>query len=206
MKIIFNGIILNFIDFLKHKENIHDTIIDVGANIGDSAIVFRDEFPDNPIICFEPEEINYNFIFKTLNLNNSQNISVEKLALGDKKSTTYLKYAVEMNNYISDNGEQQVNMVTLDDYVKENNIKVGLIKVDIEGFEKNFIEGAKETIRTQAPTLLLSIYHSVDDFFTIKPMIEEIMKDSPYEYRYDFFQPVYKWAFGECLLICEKKE
>lgn len=194
------------IDFLKHKETIQDTIIDVGANIGDSAIVLRDEFPDNKIICFEPEEKNYNLCLETLKLNITQNIIVEQLALGAEKYSAYIKDGGLANiaAKIADTGSQQVNITTLDDYVKENNIKVGLIKVDIEGFEKNFLEGAKETIRTQAPTLLLSIYHSTDDFFTIKPMVEEIMQTSPYKYRYDFFQPVYKWAFGECLLVCEK--
>ena len=201
-----NQIFLNKygIDLLKHNNTIKETIIDVGAFIGDTAMVFRDEFPDNKIICFEPEEKNYNLCLETLKLNNAQNIAVEKLGLGDKKCTTYIE-GIAGCAKIKEQGDQQVNITTLDDYVKENNIKVGLIKVDIEGFEKNFIEGAKETLRTQAPTLLLSIYHSTDDFFTIKPMVEEIMKDSPFEYRYDFFEPVSQYSIFETLLICEKK-
>ena len=192
------------LNILRHKETIQDAILDVGAFIGDSAIFFRDEFPDNQIICFEPEEKNYNLCLETLKLNNSQKIIVEKLGLGDKKYSTYIDGtggAAKIKEY----SKQQVNITTLDDYVNKNNINVGLIKVDIEGFEKNFIEGAKETLRTQAPTLLLSIYHSTDDFFTIKPMVEEIMKDSPFEYRYDFFEPVSQYSIFETLLICEKK-
>ena len=192
------------LNFLKNKAIIKDAIIDVGAAIGDSAIVLRDEFPDNKIICFEPEENNYNLCLETLKLNNSQNIILEKLGLGDKKCSSFINGTGGAAKIKECNG-QQVNITTLDDYVKENNIKVGLIKVDIEGFEKKFLEGARETIRTQAPTLLLSIYHSADDFFTIKPMVEEIMQTSPYEYRYDFFQPVYQTSISECLLICEKK-
>ena len=192
------------LNFLKTKDTIKATIIDAGTGIGDSAILFRDEFPDNQIICFEPEEKNYNLCLETLKLNNSQKIIVEKLGLGDKKCSSYIDGtggAAKIKEY----SEQQVNITTLDDYVNKNNINVGLIKVDIEGFEKKFLEGAKETIRSQAPTLLLSLYHSADDFFTIKPLVEEIMKTSPYEYRYDFFQPVYQTSISECLLICEKK-
>ena len=192
------------LNILRHKETIQDAILDVGAFIGDSAIFFRDEFPDNQIICFEPEEKNYNLCLETLKLNNSQKIIVEKLGHEEKKYSTYIDGtggAAKIKEY----SKQQVNITTLDDYVNKNNINVGLIKVDIEGFEKNFIEGAKETLRTQAPTLLLSIYHSTDDFFTIKPMVEEIMKDSPFEYRYDFFEPVSQYSIFETLLICEKK-
>ena len=94
----------------------------------------------------------------------------------------------------------------MDNYVKENNLEVGLIKVDIEGFEANFLRGAQETIRNQAPVLLLSIYHNGSDFYNLKPMVEEIMKNSQYKYHYNFFQPIYKHAIADCLLVCEKEK
>jgi len=49
---------------------------------------------------------------------------------------------------------------------------VGLIKVDIEGAERDFLAGAERTIREQKPVLIISIYHSADDFYSIKPLIE----------------------------------
>lgn len=69
-------------------------------------------------------------------------------------------------------GYENVEIITLDDYVKENNLQVGLIKVDIEGAEQDFLKGAEQTIKTQKPSLLISIYHNAADFFEIKPMIE----------------------------------
>lgn len=65
-------------------------------------------------------------------------------------------------------------MTTLDKYVKENNIEVGLIKVDIEGFEQIFLKGAINTIVEQKPALILSIYHSYEDFMEIKNIIENL--------------------------------
>lgn len=67
---------------------------------------------------------------------------------------------------------EEVEIITLDSYVAEHKIQVGFIKVDIEGFEMEFLKGAKETICTQKPTMLISIYHSLNDFFEIKPLIE----------------------------------
>ena len=49
---------------------------------------------------------------------------------------------------------------------------MGLIKVDVEGGEQLLIKGAKNTICSQKPILIISIYHSPEDFFYIKPEIE----------------------------------
>ena len=70
--------------------------------------------------------------------------------------------------------EEKVSMVTLDSYVKEHNLNVGLIKTDLEGFEQKFLEGAINTIIEQKPSLMISIYHNYNDFFEIKPMLEKL--------------------------------
>ena len=67
---------------------------------------------------------------------------------------------------------EEVDVITLDEYVSQNCIEVGLIKVDIEGAEQMFLQGAKETLCSQKPILIISIYHSPEDFFFIKPEIE----------------------------------
>ena len=69
--------------------------------------------------------------------------------------------------------KEKIDMVKLDDFVKANNLNVSLIKSDIEGFEQELLRGAENTIKTQKPVLVISIYHSADDFFHIKTMIEK---------------------------------
>ncbi|MDR0522244.1 MAG: FkbM family methyltransferase, partial [Planctomycetaceae bacterium] len=56
----------------------------------------------------------------------------------------------------------------------ENNVNPGCIKMDIEGLESAAIHGAAETIKKFKPVLLISIYHTPDDFFSIKPFIEDL--------------------------------
>ena len=73
------------------------------------------------------------------------------------------------NTFVS---SELVEITTLDEFVRENKIEVGFIKVDVEGFEMEFLKGAKETICTQKPAMLLSIYHQASDYFGIKPLIE----------------------------------
>lgn len=64
--------------------------------------------------------------------------------------------------------------MTIDEYVEKNNLDVGFIKVDVEGAEQKLIKGALNTIKTQKPIMFLSIYHNVNDFFEIKPLIESL--------------------------------
>ena len=57
-----------------------------------------------------------------------------------------------------------VETITLDDFVKKNNLeRVDFIKADIEGFERNMLSGAQETLKNFAPKLALCTYHLPDD-------------------------------------------
>ena len=165
-------------------------IIDVGANIADSALIFRDFFPESPIYSFEPVYNTYKYALKTLELNNIKNIKLENIALGNNtgESKMFIHDSLAQcgGNKISDVGTETVKIDTLDNYVAKNKIRVGVIKVDIEGFEQEFLKGAINTIKEQKPVLLISIYHSYDDFYKIKPMIESWVP----EYKFDFVQGV----------------
>ncbi|MCC8278461.1 FkbM family methyltransferase [Campylobacter sp. VicNov18] len=60
---------------------------------------------------------------------------------------------------------EEVEVTTLDSYLEKNPLDIGFIKVDIEGFEQEFLKGAVNTIKTQKPTMLISIYYNPNDFF-----------------------------------------
>ena len=171
---------------MDHIKNINQVknknIIDAGGYIGDSAIVFSD-YTDKNIYSFEPFLQNYNLMLKTIELNKKNNIIPVNMALGNENKeisiysnsdTANSGLSVETKQSDINSFENKVKMVTLDSYVKENNIEVGLIKTDLEGFEQSFLKGAIETIKEQKPVLIISIYHNYSDFFEIKPMIENL--------------------------------
>ena len=163
------------IDKLKTLGKIRNkNIIDVGGFVGDSAIIFS-KYTDKNVYTFEASPENFELVKKTLELNKTSNVIPVNMALGDKaedvlyvtgctsgKTTTAVKYE----------NSETINATTLDNYVQKHNIDVGLIKVDIEGYEQKFLKGAENTIKTQKPALLISIYHSFDDYMHIKPLIE----------------------------------
>lgn len=158
---------LKTLDKIKNKN-----IIDAGAFIGDSALVFSN-YSNKNIYSFEPSEKNFANIQKTIKLNNLKNVIPINSALGDiVNQKLYITGSDSCTQTIEIPTENQIASTTLDKFVEENNIDVGLIKVDIEGFEQKFLKGAENTIKKQKPALLISIYHNIDDFFHIKSIIE----------------------------------
>ena len=93
---------------------------------------------------------------------------------------------------------EMVNVVSLDDYVSKNNLNVGLIKTDLEGFEQEFLKGAINTIKTYKPTLMISIYHSAQDYFQVK----EIIKSLNLGYKFSLFKADDGYLIAGTLLIC----
>ena len=65
----------------------------------------------------------------------------------------------------SDSLSEKVDITSIDDYVKENGLKIGFIKTDVEGFEQQLLKGAINTIKRDKPVLSISIYHTFNDYF-----------------------------------------
>lgn len=152
---------------------IQGDIIDAGGFIGDSVLVLS-PLTGGKVYTFEPVRENFDLMQKTMELNHITNAVCEKAALGRQSGTA----AFAVQNFCSyrtdsmDEGTEKVPVITLDEYVREHPLQVGLIKSDLEGMEQDFLLGAKETITTQKPVLLLSMYHNDRDFFGLKPLLE----------------------------------
>ena len=53
---------------------------------------------------------------------------------------------------------KEVKAITFDSYVEDNDIKkMDFIKIDIEGFELNFLKGAEKSIRKFKPILFMEV-------------------------------------------------
>lgn len=185
----------------KVKDSI---VIDVGGYIGDSVLVLSELCP-RKIYTFEAVPENYKLLEKTLELNNIDNVVAENVALGKEKGSLAINLADSGSTPINRKGidfkgQIRVPVISLDEYVREHNLSdIGLIKVDIEGGEPAFLEGAKQTIFRFKPILLISIYHNAHDFFELKPMIEEWGLG----YTFTVYKPTDGSITSETLLIAE---
>ena len=194
---------LTTLDSVRNKH-----IIDAGGYVGDTALLFS-SYTDKSIHVFEASPSNMDIIRETIRLNHLDNIVPVSKALGENSGTATFSLGernscnslVERPGYNYPN-HIEVPVITLDDYVRENNLEVGLIKVDIEGGEQLLLKGAVETIRTQHPILLISIYHSANDFFEIKPMIEKMCD----KYTFRIIKPANSAIVIETILLAEVRD
>lgn len=194
---------LTTLDSVRNKD-----IIDAGGYVGDTALLFS-SYTDKSIHVFEASPSNMDIIRETIRLNQLENIVPVSKALGEKSGTATFSLGernscnslVERPGYNYPN-HIEVPVITLDDYVRENNLEVGLIKVDIERGEQLLLKGAVETIRTQHPILLISIYHSANDFFEIKPMIEKMCD----KYTFRIIKPANSAIVIETILLAEVRD
>ena len=151
-------------------------IIDGGAYIGDSAVMFS-EFKPSKICAFEPVDFLHKKLKETVTLNEIDKI-VEpvKMGLGESKKDVDI-YGINSGASLHINqgsDSQKISVTTIDDFAQEDQTHVDLIKLDVEGSELSVIKGAIETIKKDKPILLISVYHRPEDFFYIKPMIENL--------------------------------
>ena len=194
---------LTTLDSVRNKH-----IIDAGGYVGDTALLFS-SYTDKNIHVFEASPSNMDIIRETIMLNHLDNIVPVSKALGEKSGTATFSLGERnsCNSLVERPGYNypdhiEVPVVTLDDYVRENDLEVGLIKVDIEGGEQLLLRGAVETIRTQHPILLISIYHSANDFFEIKPMIEKMCD----KYTFRIVKPANPAIALETILLAEVRD
>jgi FkbM family methyltransferase len=183
------------IDVLRDKD-----IIDVGGFVGDSLLILC-PLTNKNVYTFEAVSENFNYLLQTIEYNNLTNVKPFKKALGSAKKIVPM-VVTSSGSFVADaksSNTEDVEMVTLDSMVEEYGLNVGLIKVDIEGAEQDFLKGAINTIRKYKPILLLSIYHSINDFLEIKPIVESWNLG----YRFKIVKPIDGNLIVETLLIAE---
>lgn len=158
-----------------------DIVIDAGAWIGDFSAYAASK--GAKVYAFEPCTETIFWLKRTSELNNNQIIPIQ-LGLGDKEckmSISVCEANTGGNSLLqtfSENSET-VDIITLDDFVEKYCLEhVDFIKSDIEGFERNLLEGARETLRRFAPKLAICTYHLPDD----PEVLSKIIKNANPEY------------------------
>jgi FkbM family methyltransferase len=162
-------------------------IIDGGAYKGDSAMFFSELSP-RTIHAFEPSKITIDILHNNIRKYHKEKIIIPvNKAIGEKECTLeFYSYGEDSMGAtiipdMTRNIIEKIECITIDKYVEENHLDVGLIKLDLEGAECGAIQAATETIKKFKPILIVGLYHTPKDFFEIKPYLESL------ELGYKFF-------------------
>jgi FkbM family methyltransferase len=158
--------------------NSSDNVLDIGANIGCTTLLFSQIA--SKVDAFEPCATTFAFLEKNIKLSGRKNISLHNVGLGKFDEKLTLTYAKDyraggfISNKTQANADHLIEDVQIkigDSFVKE---KINFIKVDVEGFEIDVIEGLQDTLQLNRPVVVLELNHwclnalqrtSVPDFF-----------------------------------------
>lgn len=137
--------------------------VDIGAYDGTSSIEFAETERFSKVIAIEPFVNNYNTLCERIKSSNADvPIDARQIAIGAKRETLWqdtadvTSRATLSNAVCSEQNGEKIEVYALDD-LKLNN--VSMIKVDIEGYELDFLAGAIETLSRHRPHLAISAYH-----------------------------------------------
>ena len=162
--------------FIPENESI---VIDGGVFDGGTAKVFTEM--GYKVYGFEMDKKNFEIAKKVAD---EKGFIIENLSLGSYKHEMRYNSRISSGNSWKDNGSEVTQVISIDAYVRENNLpRVDFIKLDVEGAELDILKGAKTTLARFKPILAISAYHKVDDFWTLMNYIKSVRPDYEFAMR-----------------------
>lgn len=135
-----------------------EVIIDAGANIGLSAVLFANKYPDAKIIAIEPDSGNYRQLIR--NTENYKNIIPVLGGIWNRNTKLNTSSGAEWSVMVSDAGVGgEINGFSIDELMKKYNLEeIDILKLDIEGSEAVVFESGYETWLPKVRILIVEIH------------------------------------------------
>ncbi|MBR8826553.1 MAG: FkbM family methyltransferase [Gomphosphaeria aponina SAG 52.96 = DSM 107014] len=159
-----------FLSGLDLKDNI---IFDIGAFEGVFTLFFARAVGDRgQVYTFEPNPINYNLVLENVALNGFEQVKVINTALGDTNGKLNLVFrsfeagsgslntTIQSKFFHTDKLQTvEVSLDTLDHQIAAHNLPTpDFVKLDVEGFEPQIIQGMQELLKRAKPTLFIELH------------------------------------------------
>lgn len=141
-------------------------VVDIGANIGYYALIEAQVVSNKgKVYTIEPEPNNFKLLNKNVQINNFGDvIETFQMAIADKDGHSKLYLSAKSNlhsllpNSENENDYCIVETTTLDNFLR-GKAPVDFIRMDVEGFEYEIIEGATKTLERKGPLKLFIEFH-----------------------------------------------
>lgn len=139
------------------------TFIDVGANIGRYTLFAANK---NWKVCsFEPIENNLLVLKDNVKINNLQKyVKINNFGLGNRNETKKIYFEKHKHGEASIKFKKKSSisediLIKKLDSIKIPRSKKYILKIDVEGFEFEVLQGAKEFIRNNKPLIIIEIWN-----------------------------------------------
>ena len=175
----------NILKFIKNLPSQIDVVLDVGCHNGEYAVLFKKAFLGTTVYGFEPnvslikkisqnKKLKENFeIINAAVTDNDEYVDmiidteISKISTAAKinyDSKTFLlkKYLYQSNKEKDVKNTIKVKSISLDKFLSDKGIDADFVKIDVEGFEINVLNGFKNKIKK---TKYVMIEHHNDDLY-----------------------------------------
>lgn len=145
-------------------------IVDVGANVGLVSLLMARRFPDRPVHAFEPNPSTFAALEANAARNRAGNIQCHRAAVSEAEGTVLFENDPVKRGTASialQQGEHsaEVPATTLDAFAAAQGVdRIGLLKIDVEGFETLVLRGAARVLAEVRPAVI---------YFEVCPMLTE---------------------------------
>ncbi|VVB82625.1 Hexuronic acid methyltransferase AglP [uncultured archaeon] len=206
-------------EYYFDSEDKSPVIIDCGANIGLSIIFFKWLYPKSRIYGFEPDKKTFDLLQSNISKNNLKDVHLINAAVSDKdgKIDFFIDpkhighMAMSTRHGRMPKQKISVQSILLSSFIKKNKIeKIDLIKMDIEGSEKEVIRDLnKNKIFDRIKKLLIEYHHKIVGEKSCLAEYLEILEKNKFEYQIDArCIPIcsYNKDQGDTLLYCYRNK
>ena len=139
----------NDMGFLLHFLRKDDLFIDIGANIG-SYTVLAGAHVGAKVVSIEPVPQTFEHLKRNIAINQiDSNVMAYNFALGDEKGQISFTSTLDTMNHVATASETNTIQVPVDtlDAILEKEKDPVLLKIDVEGFETDVLNGASATLK-----------------------------------------------------------
>lgn len=144
-----------------------DVVYDLGANIGSFSISAAANHPQATFVAVEPEPRTFNHLVKNVELNGlSDRVDCKQMVVSDIGGEASLNISASSNqatHSLVKTTHHGTESITVDkttlDAISSTFPDPDVIKIDVEGAEKNVLEGGSRTLGGE-PTILIDIHGS----------------------------------------------
>lgn len=175
---------INTRNFVQNFVKPNFTIIDAGAQIGMYTILFSKLAHNGKVYAFEPTDT-VEFLKSNLIENNCNNVEIINKPLSSHVETKTDKIFKIWSKQIID--EKEFEFETIDNFVKSRNIKVDLLKIDVDSYDYEVLIGSENTLREQSPYVIVELNHALEKRGYRKEQGIQFLQSLGYrqEYHYD---------------------
>jgi FkbM family methyltransferase len=158
-----NGFEPHMVSLFKTLVRPNDYVLDIGANIGCTALLFGKMA--KMVHAFEPSPTTYSYLLKNVRSSGLANIETKNFGLGSQRGDTQLTFARSnrAGGFVSNQTKASAGHVTEPIHLEKVDDlsipRVDFIKIDVEGFEKYVLQGAEVTLVRDQPVVALELNH-----------------------------------------------